>query len=130
MTLGKTIKHLNFCFSCVSDFFSPQEKTFSSLSETGWKKHFQDFFFFFRENFYTVWNWGKKNLHNLKNSEIKEKKMFFCKIFFFLICETDVMSETKVKNVLFHVWNRRKTFLKNISSVKTFFSQCFYFLLT
>lgn len=130
VTLGKTIKNLNFSFSCVSDFFSPQEKTFSSLSETGWKKHFQDLFiYFFQGNFYTVWNWVEQNLHNLKNSEIKEKKMFFCKIFFFLICETDLMSETKVKNVLFHVWNRRKTFLKNILSVKTFFPSVFTFYL-
>lgn len=39
------------------------------------------------------------------------------------------MSETKVKNVLFHVWNRRKTFLKNILSVKTFFPSVFTFYL-
>lgn len=60
VTLGKTIKNLNFSFSCVSDFFSPQEKTFSSLSETGWKKHFQDLFIFFFRGIFTLceteWN--------------------------------------------------------------------------
>lgn len=101
-------------------FFFPSGENFL-FTEWNWMKETFSGFFFFWENFYTVWNWAEQNLHNLKNSEIKEKKKFFCKIFFFLICETDLMSETKVKHVLFHVWNRRKTFKKKHFKCENYF---------